>query len=518
MEVGLAIQPDGKIVLAGSNDVVTRLESNGTYDLGFGTDGQATIPAVTPGVDETLDGLVLQPDGKIVASGYFFVNSADNTSTVITTVMIRFNADGTLDSGFGNSSTPGMTQLNPGANSFEGGAIALQPNGRILVSGNVTATSGATTTYESGLVRVLGASSLAANQQPAADYDASGKSDLAIYIPSLGEFIYRPTTPGSADVVVPFGGAGAGQTIPAPGDYDGSGQTEIAAYLPAFGLYAYRPANGRPDVVEPFGAAGAGQTIPAPGDYTGTGKDDLAIYLPSIGAFAIRPADGGPDEIIPFGLAGAGASIPVPGDYDGSGRTEIAVYMPSLAEFAYRPANGGPDVLVPFGLAGAGQTLPAPGDYDGSGKTEIAAYLPSLGIFAYRPGNGGGDVLTPFGAPNDGTVPVPGDYSGSGHDDIAIFDPTSAVFAYRPAGGGADVLTAFGIAGAGQTLPAAASPSLAVSGTLSAQAAIVPGAASPASSNSQAVPSGPLGATPRRVGRATVIAQSGTDLAGRPTG
>src|SRR6185437_1653164 len=108
-----------------------------------------------------------------------------------------------------------------------------------------------------------------------------------------------------------FGIAGPGQSIPAPGDYDGSGKTELAVYMPSLGAFAYRPANGGPDVIQAFGLPGQGQTLPAPGDYTGVGHDELAADLPSIGVFAIRPGGGQADIVQPFGIVGAGQSIPV---------------------------------------------------------------------------------------------------------------------------------------------------------------------------------------------------------------
>jgi VCBS repeat-containing protein len=285
------------------------------------------------------------------------------------------------------------------------------------------------------------------------DYFGTGEADIAVYLPSQAEFAIRNPA-GGPDAIVPFGFAGAGNTLPAPGDYFGTGLTDIAAYLPSQAEFAIRNPAGGPDLYVPFGMAGAGMTIPAPGDYFGTGVTDIAAYLPSIGAFAIRNPAGGPDEIIPFGMAGVGNSIPVPGDYDGSGKTEIAVYIPSLGEFAYRPANGGPDVIVQFGLAGTGNSIPMPGDYDGSGKTEYAVYMPGTGTFAYRPANGGPDVLEQFGIAGAGqTLPEPGDYNGSGHDELAAYLPSSSTFAIRPGGGQPDSLQQFGISGLGQTIP-----------------------------------------------------------------
>ena len=293
--------------------------------------------------------------------------------------------------------------------------------------------------------------------RPPANFDGSSRTDLAVYLPALGAFAYRPTT-GGPDVVVPFGIAGAGQTLPAPGDFDGDGRADLAAYLPAFGAFAYRPSSGGPDVVVRFGIAGAGQSIPTPGDFEGTGGDDIAVYMPALGAFGIRPSRGGPDAIVPFGIAGAGQTLPAPADYFGTGRDDIAAYLPALGAFAIRPPEGGGDLIVPFGIAGPGQSIPIPGDYDGDGRVDLAVFLPALGLFAYRPTTGGPDVIEPFGRAGGGSVPVPGDYSGSGRMELATFQPGSGTFADRPGGGASDVVVPFGSAGLGGSLPAAAPP------------------------------------------------------------
>ena len=90
---GLALQPDGKILVAGESDidaparnaVVWRLQANGgpggfngALDTTFDTDGRASINA---GGDEVATGIALAPDGKVVVSGR--TSSAPNGSAAI---------------------------------------------------------------------------------------------------------------------------------------------------------------------------------------------------------------------------------------------------------------------------------------------------------------------------------------------------------------------------------------------------------------------------------------------------
>ena len=208
-----------------------------------------------------------------------------------------------------------------------------------------------------------------------ADYAGLGYTQVGVYEPATATWVYstaNSSTP-STDVTVAFGKPGAGNSIPVPADYTGSGHDEIAVYLPDIASFVYRPAgtDGSHDTAVAFGAPGAGQSIPVPGDYDGSGHTELAVYLPAIAAFAYRPygTTGQSDHIIPFGIPGAGNSIPAPGDYDGSGHTELAVYLPGLDALAYRPygTTGSADKFIYFGAPGAGNTVP----FDAQG----AAYL-----------------------------------------------------------------------------------------------------------------------------------------------
>ena len=127
----VALQSDGKIVAAGAtNDgtsnvfAVARFNADGSIDTTFNTTGTASAAAGTGSVSTT--GVAIQPDGKIVLVGEL-VNANQYLFE-----LVRFNADGSLDTSFGSagSVTPALGTGNSGA-----GAVAIQPDGKIVAVG-----------------------------------------------------------------------------------------------------------------------------------------------------------------------------------------------------------------------------------------------------------------------------------------------------------------------------------------------------------------------------------------------
>jgi uncharacterized delta-60 repeat protein len=120
------VQPNRKIVVAGNTAglehmIVMRLNPSGSPDTSFGSAGSTTIDFGS--LADLTGGAALQPDGKIVIAGY----SQDNEKIAVA----RLNADGSLDSTFGNG---GKALVGFGVATF-GNAVALQRNGRIVVAG-----------------------------------------------------------------------------------------------------------------------------------------------------------------------------------------------------------------------------------------------------------------------------------------------------------------------------------------------------------------------------------------------
>jgi uncharacterized delta-60 repeat protein len=112
----IALQPDGKIVLAGSGPrgvTLARFDSNGTIDSSFGSGGTVEGPF------GTATAVVAQPDGKLLAAV-----SLGGAMTVM-----RYDASGSLDSAFGSGGT---------ANGPPGSAedLVLQPDGKVVIGGS----------------------------------------------------------------------------------------------------------------------------------------------------------------------------------------------------------------------------------------------------------------------------------------------------------------------------------------------------------------------------------------------
>lgn len=131
MAYSVAIQTDKKIVLGGFTTIasaqyfaLTRYWPDGTVDSSFGINGRA-IAGFDTLTFAYLTAIKLQQDGKIVAAGY-----AGNSNFAL----LRFNTDGTVDSTYGVN---GRVVTNFAGQTVTGNALAIQPDGYIVVAGNV---------------------------------------------------------------------------------------------------------------------------------------------------------------------------------------------------------------------------------------------------------------------------------------------------------------------------------------------------------------------------------------------
>ncbi len=120
---GIALQPDGRIVLAGSY-ALTRLTAAGTPDPTFAGTGTVTLPR-----GEQLFAVALQSDGRIVASGFGQANGVSGFAVA------RYTAAGAADPTFGTAGVTVTPYGSTTAGTDVGYAVAVQPDGGIVVAG-----------------------------------------------------------------------------------------------------------------------------------------------------------------------------------------------------------------------------------------------------------------------------------------------------------------------------------------------------------------------------------------------
>jgi uncharacterized delta-60 repeat protein len=135
----VALQPDGKILTAGTSNygfAVNRYNNDGTLDRTFGSSG--TVLRYF-GPYNLAYGLAIQPDGRILIAGYQQNGTGADPGFTVTPLVVRLNQDGSPDSGFGSGGVAIVGQ----APVESAKSIALQQDGKILVAGNRIVPAGA---------------------------------------------------------------------------------------------------------------------------------------------------------------------------------------------------------------------------------------------------------------------------------------------------------------------------------------------------------------------------------------
>ena len=144
--MAVAIQPDGKIVVGGhtgaarADGFLLRYNADGSLDESFGVGGKVVTSWATDR-DDKIIGVAIQADGKIVVCGSI---ALEDGSGATARYLARYNADGSLDDGSGNDTTPGdgfgtggrvdlpFTTLDIG---YWNHPIAIQDDGAIVWAG-----------------------------------------------------------------------------------------------------------------------------------------------------------------------------------------------------------------------------------------------------------------------------------------------------------------------------------------------------------------------------------------------
>jgi uncharacterized delta-60 repeat protein len=444
---GMAIQPDGKILVVGDSRInfwemtLLRYNTDGTLDAGFGNGGKV-ITSISSD-DDYGNAVAVQSDGKIVLAGAS-VNGSEDLAVV------RFNSDGSLDTSFGNSGTVVMSTASGADEAY---AVAIQSDGKIVAAGYASAN------FTSNFVLVR----FNSNGTPDANFGDGGivKTDFFGYpdvaytmvIQSDGKIIAAGRTPqsfgyimgmaryntdGSLDTSFGTGGKfspSLGQTTSAgvegiavqsdgkivfTGDYNTPGNNKDWMVMRL-------NSDGTPDTC--FGSDGIVSTAIGNGDDTVTslklqsdGKIVVGGYRANNSAYAFALARYNTDGSLDVTFGSGGKVVTLVGTGGVSYVYGLGIQSDGkIVAAGYCGNNGSLDVAVARYEGSFPQGVRRTAfDFDGDGKADMAVFRPSTSIWYVLHSYNNIDFMSrQFGTAADKLVPA--DYDGDGRTEIAYF-------------------------------------------------------------------------------------------------
>ena len=316
----LAIQPDGKIVSVNtsyneSDFAVRRYNSNFSLDQTF----NGGLVTTDFGSQDQPSAVAVQPDGKIVAAGsstgFALARYQGGSSTNIRT-RFDFDGDGRADVSVFRPSDR-VWYLNQSTNGFSATQFGLSTD-KITPADYDGDGKTDISVYRDGTWYWLNSSDNNFNARqfgvasdipvPADYYSGGGRSELAVYRSGTWWILNLFNEEVRS---IQFGLA---TDKPLPADYDGDGRADQAVYRNGE-WHLNRSTQG-------YGVVHCGLATdkPVPSDYDGDGKTDPAVYRD--GAWYMMQSLNGWGQI-DWGIP---SDTPAPADYDGDGKADAAVF------------------------------------------------------------------------------------------------------------------------------------------------------------------------------------------------
>ncbi|WP_158633322.1 hypothetical protein [Tautonia sociabilis] len=450
LPTALALQPDGRIVVAGSAEApgsrsdfaLLRLLPDGSPDASFDGDGRVNVH-VGAGLRSGASAVAVHPDGRIVAAGNVQDAGGDSDFGAL-----QIDPTGAADPGFGAGGGVVLPFDLGGTFEDRASGAALDSTGRLVIGGRVEVAPG---TFAIGAARLFTDSSppfvvrivpvepeLRTEPVDSIDVVLSEPIDPAVLASSLT--LSRDGSPLPAPGAMTVGlvpGSWATYRVSGIGEAT-SPEGHYQFLVDASGL---RDPAGNPGTGSASVSFRIDRTGPTILRLSPIGPDPRGIPLLEADVEFSEPIDLNADVLGAFSLSRDGVAVPlgegvtlepVPGSATSyrlvglSGATSvrgsyrISVDATVLRDLAGNPGTG--SASSPFTVL----LRAVPADYDGDGTSDLATYTESDGVgrFTIRNSRDGSDRVVPLGGPGD--VPVDGDYDGDGIIDPAVFgfDPS----------------------------------------------------------------------------------------------
>jgi uncharacterized delta-60 repeat protein len=282
----MALQADGKIVMVGgtfTDFILARFNADGSLDQGFGVGGKVITDMGAGNRLEEATAVAIQPDGKIVVAGYTAIPTTPPAPSLPPTfALARYNANGTLDTSFGSG---GRVSGNVNGNAY---AVAIQGDGKIVVAGEVSFPTTGGQNFSDFVVARFNANG---NLDTSFGADVTGQvvTDLGLATNSARNLVLQP------DGAIVVSGKPQGNTV-------GFDHTDMVRYLPN-GLLD--PTFGGGGKLTLAGAlVGEGLALQSDGKLVLVGSITVGTFPASSTRFALMrlKSDGSPDTS--FGTAG----------------------------------------------------------------------------------------------------------------------------------------------------------------------------------------------------------------------
>jgi uncharacterized delta-60 repeat protein len=399
----VALQADGKIIVGGlTSGGLSLTRYNADGTIDTGFGNNGRVIRATDNLSEAIE-VLIQTDGKIVAVGSIFAYTNQSDLAIL-----RFNSDGSPDSSFGTGGKV-ISALTNIADVASGGV--LQANGKIVVSGF-------TYDYSAGNPDIF---------PILARYNTDGSLDRAF---GVGGVARKPSNSTHGDIILQpdgkiltvtsvrlnniYSGFRTARYL-ANGtrdfDFDGDRNSDVSIFRPnaAAEWYWLNSSNNESGGWQ----FGKGTDKPVPADYDGDGRTDMSVFRN--GDWYRLNSSNNQFVAVHFGQNG---DVPVPADYDGDSKADFAVYRAgnwyilNSADNSFRADQ--------FGIA---SDKPVIGDFDADGKTDLAVYRD--GVW-YAERSRDGFFGAQFGIASDKTVAA--DYDSDGKTDLAVYRPSDGTW------------------------------------------------------------------------------------------